>query len=150
MSCRDEYWMQQALACAKQAEQAGEVPVGCVIVKDDTLLASGYNQPIGLSDPTAHAEIVALRQAALQLGNYRLLDTTLYVTLEPCVMCIGAILHARVGRLVYAATDPKAGAVESVFQVTQAGLNHQLPHSAGICADQAGQLLKAFFKARRR
>ena len=146
----DWYWMQQALDCARQASRQGEVPVGAVLVKDNELIAGGHNQPIRSHDPSAHAEIVVLRAAAQQLQNYRLPNTTLYVTLEPCVMCIGAVLHARVARLVFAATDPKSGAVGSVLDVPGCRqLNHHLQVQGGVCADESASLLKNFFVARR-
>lgn len=146
----DEHWMQLALEQAQLAERANEVPVGAVLVKDNQLITSGHNQPIGTHDPSAHAEMVVLRKAGQLLENYRLLDTTLYVTLEPCVMCIGAIIHARVKRVVYGAKDPKAGAVESVFQVAdEKSLNHRLDYTAGVLADACGDLLRSFFKRRR-
>jgi tRNA(adenine34) deaminase len=145
-----EQFMQLALEQARYAESQGEVPVGAVLVKDNTIIAKGYNQPILSCDPTAHAEIIALREGANVLNNYRLLDTTLYVTLEPCVMCIGAILHARVGMLVYAATDPKAGAIESVFKVADAPqLNHRIDCVSGVLAKESSQLLTNFFRKRR-
>lgn len=147
---QDEYYMQQALALAERAAEQGEVPVGAVLVKDDSMVAQGWNQPIGLCDPTSHAEINALRAGAKVLDNYRLLDTTLYVTLEPCVMCIGAILHARVGRLVFGASDPKAGAVSSVFQITEeTRLNHRIIWHGGVLAEQCSNILKQFFRQRR-
>src|SRR5579863_5799251 len=124
---RDTEFMQAALALARQAEAAGEVPVGAVLVKDGAIIGSGWNHPIGAHDPTAHAEVAALRAAAQALGNYRLTDTTLYVTLEPCAMCAGALVHARVKRLVYGASDPKAGAAGSVLDIVRApALNHRL------------------------
>lgn len=142
--------MQLALEQARLAECVDEVPVGAVLIKDNQLVASGHNQPISTHDPSAHAEMVVLRKAGQLLENYRLLGTTLYVTLEPCVMCIGAIIHARVKRVVYGATDPKAGAVESVFQVPdEKRLNHQLDCTTGVLADACGNLLRQFFKRRR-
>jgi tRNA(adenine34) deaminase len=135
---------------AREAERAGEVPVGAVIVKDGTIVGEGWNRPISTKDPTAHAEVVALRAAATNLSTYRLLDTTLYVTLEPCAMCAGAMVHARVKRLVYAATDPRAGASGSVFNITQhSALNHRLECESGVLAEQCATLLRAFFIARR-
>ena len=146
----DRDFMQHAYEMAKRAEGLGEVPVGAVIVKNDKVIAEGWNRPISESDPTAHAEIVALRNAAKLIQNYRLLDTTLYVTLEPCAMCLGAILHARVKRLVFGAYDPRAGAVESVFQLADEGkLNHRLNCTGGVMAEPCGQLLKDFFRSRR-
>ena len=146
----DEQWMRYALRLAQRAESQGEVPVGAVLVKDDRCIAEGWNQPIASNDPTAHAEIEVLRKAGQALKNYRLLDTTLYVTLEPCVMCMGAISHARVDRLVYGANDPKRGAVISVLQLPEAHfLNHRVPWVGGILADCCGQILVDFFKKRR-
>ncbi len=146
----DLKWMQYALQLAERAELAGEVPVGAVLVKGGALLAEGWNQPVGLSDPTAHAEIVALRAAGSALGNYRLCDTTLYVTLEPCVMCVGAITHARVERLVFAAPDPKRGAVESAFELMQPGkFNHNVVCEGGVLVEPCAALLRGFFKRRR-
>lgn len=145
-----EYFMMEALQQARHAESVGEVPVGAVLVKDHQVIARGFNQPISECDPTAHAEIVALRAGAKAVTNYRLLDTTLYVTLEPCAMCIGAILHARVNTLVYAARDPKAGAVESVFQIADdTRLNHRITCLSGVLAEEASQLLKDFFRKKR-
>ncbi len=146
----DEHWMREALEQARRAEADGEVPVGAVLVRDDTVLATGWNHPIGAHDPTLHAEIHALRVAAARESNYRLPGTTLYVTLEPCAMCAGAIVHARVDRLVYGAADPKTGAVESVFELLDSNpANHRVTHTAGILADECGELLKAFFSTRR-
>jgi tRNA(adenine34) deaminase len=142
--------MSRAIELAREAWAAGEVPVGAVIVKDDTIIGEGWNRPISTSDPSAHAEMVAMRAAAQALGNYRLLDTTLYVTLEPCAMCAGAMVHARVKRLVYAATDPRAGAAGSVFNIVQhSALNHRLEITAGVMAQECGGLLREFFAARR-
>lgn len=146
----DLQFMSRALELAGRAEAAGEVPVGAVIVKDGTIVAEGWNQPIGAHDPTAHAEIVAMRAAAHHLRNYRLLDTTLYVTLEPCAMCASAMVHARVRRLVYAAADSRAGASGSVFNITQhPSLNHRLEVQGGVLAEPCGDLLRRFFLARR-
>lgn len=148
---RDTYWMQQALACAQRAADAGEVPVGAVLVCGDEKLAEGWNQPIASNDPTAHAEIVTLRAAAQARGNYRLNDCTLYVTLEPCPMCAGAIVQARVKRVVYGAADPKAGAAGSVLQVLRhPQLNHICQLTAGVDAGSCESLLKRFFAARRK
>lgn len=142
--------MRLALSYAQRAEREQEVPVGCVIVKDNSMLAYGYNQPIVQHDPSAHAEIQALRHAGRVTRNYRLTGTTLYVTLEPCVMCIGAILHARVERLVFGATDFRAGAVETVFQVPdEKRLNHRLQCQGGVLAEECAALLRSFFKRRR-
>ncbi|NCF10649.1 MAG: tRNA adenosine(34) deaminase TadA [Gammaproteobacteria bacterium] len=146
----DRYWMEHALALAAQGAAAGEVPVGCVVVHEGIAVGEGWNRPIGSHDPSAHAEVVALRAAAAHLGNYRLVDTTLYVTLEPCVMCIGAIVHARVGRLVYGAPDPKTGAVESAFRLLDGDLhNHRVEVTGGLLADASGELLRDFFRVRR-
>ena len=135
---------------AKEAEIAGEVPVGAVLVRDDTLIAGGRNCPIETNDPTAHAEILALRAAGIALGNYRLVETTLYVTLEPCVMCMGALNHARVRRIVYGATDPKRGAAGSIMQLADADfLNHRIEVSGGLLADECGAQLREFFRSRR-
>jgi tRNA(adenine34) deaminase len=145
-----EYFMRRALELARQAQAAGEVPVGAVIVKDDTIVAEGFNRPISGIDPTLHAEIVAMRAASSAVNSYRLLDTTLYVTLEPCAMCAGAMVHARVKRLVFGATDPRAGAAGSVFNIAQnVALNHRLEVVSGVLADECGALLRDFFAARR-
>ena len=142
--------MYRALQLAQAAQAAGEVPVGAVIVKDAGIVGEGRNQPIGTHDPTAHAEIVALRAAAQTLGTYRLLDTTLYVTLEPCPMCAGAMVHARVKRLVYATTDLRAGAAGTVFNIVQhPALNHRIECVGGVLADPCRELLRSFFIARR-
>jgi tRNA(adenine34) deaminase len=146
----DHRWMQHALQLAKRAEQQGEVPIGAVLVLNNEIIGEGYNQTITHHDPTAHAEIVALRDAGKKLGNYRLLNSTLYVTLEPCLMCVGAIVHARCQRLVYGADDPKAGAVSSVFNILQSQkLNHAVECMGGVLAEECGQLLKNFFLVRR-
>ena len=146
----DVYWMRHALALAERAEAAGEVPVGAVLLLDDQLVAEGWNRPIGSHDPAAHAEVVALRAAGESLGNYRLTGSTLYVTLEPCLMCVGAIVHARVARLVYGATDPKSGFVNTLCQGFELpGLNHRPEVTAGVLADACSAQLKAFFRARR-
>lgn len=146
----DRFWMRHALQLAARAQAAGEVPVGAVLIKDGQVVAEGWNCPIGTHDPTAHAEIVALRRAAMALGNYRLPGTTLYVTLEPCAMCSGAILHARLARVVYATADPRAGAAGSVFDIlTTARLNHRVEVLGGIMATEAREGLQAFFRARR-
>jgi tRNA(adenine34) deaminase len=146
----DEPFMRRAIELAREAEAAGEVPVGAVIVHDGEILAEGFNRPISTHDPTAHAEMVTLRAAAARLDNYRLTGTTLYVTLEPCAMCAGAMVHARVTRLVYAATDPRAGAAGSVFNVVQSpALNHRLEVVPGVLAEECASLLRDFFVARR-
>lgn len=147
---QDEKWMQRALALAEHAASLNEVPVGAVVVRDEQEIGAGWNCPVSTADPTAHAEVRALRAAAQAAGNYRLPGTTLYVTLEPCAMCAGAIIQARVARVVYAADDPKAGAAGSVFDVLGSNrLNHRPHCDAGLCADEAGAMLRAFFKARR-
>lgn len=146
----DEYWMARALMLAETAAERGEVPVGALVVQDGVELGAGWNRPIGDCDPSAHAEIVALRAAASRAANYRLPGTTLYVTLEPCVMCSGAILHARVARVVFAAHDPKAGAAGSVFDVlTTRKLNHAVEVRGGVLGAAAAARLQAFFQARR-
>lgn len=143
--------MQLALEQAKLAESLGEVPVGALIVKDGEIIAAAHNQPIGLHDPSAHAEIQAIRKAAKILGNYRLVDCTLYVTLEPCVMCTGAIQHARIAQLVYGAKDPKTGACGSVVNLmTEDKLNHHTAVIAGVLAEPCGDMLSQFFKRRRK
>lgn len=146
----DEYWMEKALTLAEKAQQQGEVPVGAIIVRDDKILGEGWNQPIISNDPTAHAEIQALRAASKKAENYRLPDATLYVTLEPCVMCAGAIVHARIKRLVFATNEPKTGAAGSCFDVFNTPqLNHQVNCEHGILADKSSDLLRAFFRSRR-
>jgi len=146
----DVRWMRDALQLAQKAEAEGEVPVGAVIVKDGAIIGRGWNHPISAHDPTAHAEIVALRTAAQAVGNYRLTGTTLYVTLEPCAMCMGAMVHARVQQLVFGAADPRTGAAGSVFNLAQTDvLNHRLDVTGGVLADECGQLLKEFFASRR-
>lgn len=147
----DEKWMSHALALAAKAEAEGEVPVGAVLVKGDQIIGEGWNQPIATNDTTAHAEIQAIRNACEKLDNYRLPDTTLYISLEPCVMCAGAIVHARIGRVVYAANEPKTGAAGScldVFAIEQ--LNHKVDVEHGLLAEQSSDLLKRFFKLRRK
>ncbi len=142
--------MQAALAEARRAGEAGEVPIGAVAVHDGEIVARGQNRVLRDSDPTAHAEIVAMRMAAEELGNYRLNGVTLYVTLEPCAMCAGAMIHARIDRLVCAAADPKAGAAGSVLEVlNHPRLNHQMIVEQGILAEEAGELLREFFRERR-
>jgi tRNA(adenine34) deaminase len=146
----DPTFMSRALELARAASAAGEVPVGAVIVKDGAIIAEGWNRPISTRDPTAHAEIVAMREAGRALDNYRLSDTTLYVTLEPCPMCASAMVHARVRRLVFAATDPRAGAAGSVFNIVQhPSLNHRMECTGGVLAEECGALLRDFFVARR-
>jgi tRNA(adenine34) deaminase len=146
----DEEWLRHAIRLAQRAEQQGEVPVGAVLVHNNRCIAEGWNQPIQNNDPTAHAEIIALRKAGQTLNNYRLIDTTLYVTLEPCVMCMGAIAHARVKRLVFGAYDPKRGAVCHALQLSDAAfLNHRVEWTGGILEADCAELLSDFFKARR-
>ena len=146
----DEHWMRRALKLAQRAADLGEVPVGAVLVKGGDVIAEGWNQPIASHDPSAHAEMVAMREAARTLKNYRLNVLTLYVTLEPCVMCAGAIIHARLDRLVFGAADPKAGAVNSVYDViSNPRLNHRPAWTGGVLADECGALLQQFFRARR-
>ncbi len=146
----DIFWMQHALELAHRAETEAEVPVGAVVVYQDQVIGEGWNRPIGDTDPTAHAEIMALRSAAKKLDNYRLLDSTLYVTLEPCIMCTGAIIHARVKRVVYGALDPKAGAQQSAFTILGTDcLNHQVEVTHGIMAEECGNVLSEFFRKRR-
>ncbi len=143
-------FMQQAIVLAMQAAAQKEVPVGAIVVKDGVVIGRGSNAPISLNDPSAHAEMLALRDAAKNIGNYRLVDCTLYVTLEPCAMCAGAIQHARIARLVYGAADPKTGACGSVVDLmSEPKLNHHTQVDAGILAEDCGHLLSAFFKARR-
>lgn len=147
----DLYWMAQALRLAGQAALLGEVPVGAVLVHDGKLIGQGYNCPIAQHDPTAHAEIQAVRAACFQLQNYRLPDqTTLYVTLEPCTQCVGALVHARVQRVVFAATEPRAGSLVSARQLMQQGFyNHYFSYTGGVLAAESRQLLRDFFKQRR-
>lgn len=147
----DLRWMRHALALAQRAADEGEVPVGAVLVQDNAIVGEGWNRPIGSHDASAHAEIQALRDAGRRVGNYRLPGTRLYVTLEPCVMCAGAIIHARVGGVIYGAPDPKAGACGSVFDLlpSDARFNHRTECQGGILADDCGETLRAFFRARR-
>lgn len=146
----DIHWMRHALGLAMRAAQAGEVPVGAVLVKDGQLIAEGWNVPISHNDPTAHAEIQALRAAGKALNNYRLLGTTLYATLEPCPMCAGAIVHARVGRVVFATPDPRTGAAGSVYNILQSNeLNHRCEVTDGVLAEESSRLLREFFRSRR-
>jgi len=145
-----EHWMQLALAAARQAQLLGEVPVGAVLVREGQLVAAGFNRPISTHDPSAHAEMAALREGARLLGNYRLPDCELYVTLEPCAMCAGAMLHARLKKVIFGAHDPKTGAGGSVINLFgEAQLNHQTVVEGGVLAQECGDLLKAFFAARR-
>lgn len=150
MAEADEILMRAALAEARTAAEAGEVPIGAVAVVGGEIVARGQNRVLRDGEPTAHAEIVALRGAAQAIGNYRLLDCDLYVTLEPCAMCAGAMIHARLRRLVYGAADPKAGAAGSVLEVlNHPRLNHQMPVTAGVLAEECGELLRVFFRERR-
>jgi tRNA(adenine34) deaminase len=147
----DAYFMHKALELARRAEQAGEVPVGAVVVLGDEIVGEGWNQPIGQNDPSAHAEIMALRDAGKRVGNYRLSGAALYVTLEPCPMCAGAIVHARVARVVFGASDPKGGAVGSVFDLLPSDqrFNHRTDAVGGVCAEQCSRLLSEFFRRKR-
>ena len=150
MTGNDKYWMRRALQLAERARAEGEVPVGAVLVMEGDCIGEGWNRPISAHDPTAHAEIAALRAGATHLGNYRLPGATLYVTLEPCAMCAGAIILARIKRLVYAAADPKSGAAGSVFNILQsAQLNHRVELASGILEQEAATLLQTFFWERR-
>jgi tRNA(adenine34) deaminase len=150
-SFTDSDFMRQALQLARRAREEGEVPVGAILVSGGEVVGEGWNRPIGLNDPTAHAEIVALRAGAVRLGNYRLAGTTLYVTLEPCAMCIGAVITARVNRLVFGAWDLKAGACGSVLDLPrETRLVQGLDVFGGVCSDDSAALLKGFFEARRR
>jgi len=143
--------MHHALTLAHKAAESGEVPVGAVLVRDNQLLAEGWNQPIRQNDPTAHAEIMAIRQAAKQSENYRLPGATLYITIEPCSMCAGAIIHARISRVVFGASEPRAGAVGSVINLLQnEQFNHQADVTPGVLAEECGQILKDFFALRRK
>ncbi len=146
----DESCMQRALELAVMAEEIGEVPVGAVLLLNDEVIAEAYNQPIQQSDPTAHAEILVLRAAAQKIGNYRLVNSVLYTTLEPCCMCAGAIIHARVKRVVCATLDPRAGAGGTVFNLLNSGkLNHQICMENGLLAEKSSKLLREFFQSRR-
>lgn len=146
----DLFWMQRALELARHAQSIEEVPIGAVLVKDDQIIGEGYNAPISQHDPTAHAEIMALRDAARRIGNYRLLNTTLYVTIEPCVMCAGALVHARVSEVVFGANEPRTGAGGSVFDILQSTkLNHQVAIRGGVMAEECAGLLRKFFQGRR-
>jgi tRNA(adenine34) deaminase len=147
----DEYWMSKALVQARLAAEADEVPVGAILINEENeLVASGHNQPISTSDPTAHAEIVVLREAAKKLNNYRLPNTTLYVTLEPCTMCVGALVQARVKRIVYGAVEPKTGAIESAHRLFDEGSFNHLPEiNGGVMQDECSSLLSDFFQEKR-
>lgn len=146
----DELWMEEALRCAQRALEAGEVPVGAVVVYQGRVVGRGWNRSITDSDPTAHAEMIALRAAGAETGNYRLIDCELFSTIEPCPMCAGALIHARIKRLVYGADDPKAGAVRSIMQaLNHPQLNHQIEVQSGVLAGRSAELLQAFFRTRR-
>jgi len=146
----DEYWIKRAYGLAEQAQDAGEIPVGAVVVFNNECIGEGWNRPVASSDPTAHAEIIALRAAAQHQGNYRLPRAELYVTLEPCVMCAGAIIYARISRVVFATPDPKTGAAGSVFDILGTdALNHQVEVKAGVMQTECASLLQNFFKSRR-
>ncbi len=150
-SNNDEYWMQRALALAERAESLSEVPVGALVVLDDQVIGEGWNQPISAHDPSAHAEIMALRDAATRIRNYRLVGASLYVTLEPCSMCAGALVHARIKRLVFGAAEPKAGAVGSATNLLQSPwMNYRIDYRGGVLAELCGQRISAFFQRRRR
>jgi tRNA(adenine34) deaminase len=146
----DIHYMRHAIQLAETAAKMNEVPVGAVLVHENQVIGEGHNQPICSHDPAAHAEIVALRNAAAKIKNYRLVNSTLYVTLEPCVMCIGAIVHARIQRVIYGAVDPKTGAVTSMFQLGETSkFNHQVKYIGGLLSVECGEILKNFFRARR-
>ena len=146
----DEYWMAHALRLAERAQEYNEVPVGAVIVKDNKIIGEGWNQSITSKDPTAHAEIQAIRMACLHQNNYRLPGTTLYITLEPCLMCAGAIVHTRISRVLFAAKEPKTGAAGSCFDIfNENKLNHSVKCEQGLLAEESSKILKQFFKARR-
>ena len=147
---RDEEWMRRALELAARAQAEGEVPVGALVVRDDRVLGEGWNQPVALHDPTAHAEVLAMRAAAQVAGDYRLSGATLYVTLEPCPMCAAAMAHARIARLVFGAWDPRQGAAGSAFNlVTAPAMNHRMDSFGGVLSEDCGALLKRFFAVRR-
>ena len=146
----DESWMEQALEQARMAAQAGEVPVGALVIKDGKIIGLGHNRNLLDHDPAAHAEIVALRQAAARLGNHRLTGCEMFVTIEPCAMCAGALVHARLARLVYGTSDPKAGAAGSVLQVlNHPGLNHKMEVRSGVLAEKCSEILQKFFREKR-
>ncbi|MBQ61287.1 MAG: tRNA adenosine(34) deaminase TadA [Gammaproteobacteria bacterium] len=150
MGVTREYWMQQAITLAQQAAKEGEVPVGAVLVKDGEIVGRGLNRMISDSDPTAHAEIVALRDAASSLGNYRLPGTELYVTIEPCMMCAGALVHARVSSLYFGAREPRAGSVVSTHDLLQnEALNHHLEITDGVCQEACAEMMTSFFREKR-
>ena len=146
----DEIWMEEALRCAQRALEAGEVPIGAIVVCDGQILGRGWNRNITASDPTAHAEVIALREASATVGNHRLEGCELFVTIEPCAMCAGAMVHARIQRLVYGADDPKAGAVHSVMEVlNHPQLNHKIEVRSGVLAGRSAEMLQTFFRSRR-
>jgi tRNA(adenine34) deaminase len=150
MSETDERWMRIALEEAARAREAGEVPVGAVLVRGETLIARAHNSPIALHDPTAHAEVLAIRQAAAEAGNYRLTGTTLYVTIEPCLMCAGAVIQARIGRVVFGAADPKSGAAVSLYRLFDDGrLNHAVALTQGVLQEACSEILSGFFREKR-
>jgi tRNA(adenine34) deaminase len=144
-----EPFMRLALAEAERAQAAGEVPIGAVVVREDAVIGRGYNQSIALHDPTAHAEVLALREAGRSAANYRLTEAKLYVTIEPCLMCVGAILHARIGCVIFGAADPKGGAVRSLLDPNTLPLNHRFTVVEGVLADECRELVQGFFRARR-
>ena len=146
-----QYWMEKALELAHKAEAVGEVPVGAILVKDNQLIAEGWNQPITSNDATSHAEIMAMREAGKILNNYRLIGTTMYVTLEPCSMCVGAMIHARVGKVVFGAAEPRTGALGGAFNLLEANEhNHLFDVESGVMAEESRDLLQRFFQSRRR
>ncbi len=150
MSDQDLIYMQRAIQLAEMAAEHQEVPVGAVLVLDNQIIGEGWNHPIATHDPSAHAEMIALRRGAEQIKNYRILQSTLYVTLEPCIMCVGAIVHARVQRVVYGASDPRTGAVKSAFDLGDSSLfNHRVKYENGLLAEECGGLLRKFFRERR-
>ncbi|ABG41621.1 tRNA-adenosine deaminase [Paraglaciecola sp. T6c] len=147
---QDQLWMRHALSLASKAAQAGEIPVGAVLVKDQKIVGEGWNQSITLNDPSAHAEMLAIRQAGINVKNYRLIDTTLYVTLEPCTMCAGLLVHSRIKRLVFGAYDAKTGAAGSIMDVlNDTRLNHQVEVVGGVLGEECGETISAFFRQRR-
>ncbi len=147
----DVHWMKRALDLARRAEEANEVPVGAVLVKDNQLIAEGWNQPISSFDATSHAEIMAMRAAGKKLNNYRLIDTTMYVTLEPCSMCVGAMIHARISKVVYGAPEPRTGALGGAFNLLEANQhNHVFAIESGVLAEESKALLQNFFRSRRK
>lgn len=151
MNVNDEYWMQQAIQLAQKAAEEDEVPVGAILVKDSKIIAEGWNQPIQSHDPSAHAEIMAIRHAGQALNNYRLIDTTLYVTLEPCSMCVGAMIHSRIKRLVYGAYDLKTGATGSAINLIHNPIhNHKIDVQGGVLEEECRQVLQAFFRLKRK